>query len=154
MKVLMICLGNICRSPLAHGILEAIIEEKKLDWTVDSCGTSGFHNGEAPDSRSVAVASSHNLDISRQQSRKLVKADIENFDLLIAMDSSNFQNIKALANEDQYAKIKLLLNYTYPDQNRAVPDPYYEGGFESVYQMIYKACHDLVEQELKNISLA
>jgi len=134
--------------------MESIIAEKNLEWDVDSCGTSGFHNGEAPDKRSIEVAMLHDLDISHQKSRKLIKSDLEKYDLLIAMDSSNYQNIKAMANPDQYSKIKLLLNYTYPDQNKAVPDPYYEGGFESVYQMIYQACHDLVENELKNISLA
>jgi len=149
MKILMICLGNICRSPLAHGIMESLIKERNLEWSVDSCGTSGFHNGEAPDSRSIEVALVNGLDISKQKSRKLVAADLNEFDLLIAMDSSNYQNIKKLAHPEQYPKIKLLLNYSFPDQNKAVPDPYYEGGFDSVYKMINQACHDMLDQELK-----
>lgn len=149
MKILMICLGNICRSPLAHGIMESLIKERNLEWSVDSCGTSGFHNGEAPDSRSIQVALVNGLDISKQKSRKLVEEDLDEFDLLIAMDSSNYQNIKRLARPEQYAKIKLLLNYSFPDQNKAVPDPYYEGGFDSVYKMINQACHDMLDQEFK-----
>ncbi len=150
----MICLGNICRSPLAHGIMQNMIDEQQLGWTVDSCGTSGFHNGEPPDTRSVEVAQRHGINILSQKSRKLVPRDLEEFDLLIAMDSSNFQNIKNMASPDHYHKIKLLLNYSYPDINKAVPDPYYEGGFDAVYDMIYQACLDLIRVEKENISLA
>jgi len=147
MKVLMICLGNICRSPLAHGIMQNLIEEQKLDWTVDSCGTSGFHNGELPDSRSVEVAQRHGINILTQKSRKLVASDLDDFDLLIAMDSSNFQNIKKMASPEHYSKIKLLLNYSHPGSNKAVPDPFYEGGFDAVYDMIFQACKDLINLE-------
>lgn len=147
MKILMVCLGNICRSPLAHGILEEMIKSENLDWEVDSCGTSGYHDGELPDSRSVDVARQNGLDITYQRSRKLLKEDTVSFDLLIAMDQSNYNEIKRLASEKDHHKIRLLLNYSFPDENRRVPDPYYEGGFDLVYTMIYKACLKLIEKE-------
>lgn len=146
MKVLMVCLGNICRSPLAHGILQDMIIKEGLNWEVDSCGTSGFHNGELPDIRSIEVAREHDIDITDQRSRQLTAKDTRDFDLLIAMDQSNFNNIKKLAQPSDHHKIKLILNYSFPDQNRRVPDPYYEGGFESVYQMIFEACKKLIEK--------
>lgn len=147
MKILMVCLGNICRSPLAHGILEEMIKTEGLQWEVDSCGTSGFHNGELPDSRSIAVARDNGLDITDQRSRKLTKADTEDYDLLIAMDQSNYNQIMRLASEKDSHKIRLLLNYSFPDENRKVPDPYYEGGFNHVYIMIHEACLKLIEKE-------
>lgn len=147
MKVLMVCLGNICRSPLAHGILQNMIVEHGLSWEVDSCGTSGFHNGDLPDRRSIDVARSHNLDITDQRSRQLTVEDTRDFDLLVAMDQSNYNNIKKLAHPSDHHKLRLMLNYSFPGENRKVPDPYYEGGFESVYKMIAVACKKLIEQE-------
>lgn len=146
MKVLMVCLGNICRSPLAHGILEREIERLELDWEVDSAGTSGWHNGSQPDSRSIEVARQKGIDISKQKSRLFVREDFENFDLILAMDSSNYTNIlqKSTGKNDE-SKVKLILNYAYPGENRAVPDPYYEGGFEGVFSMLEKAIVKLVE---------
>jgi len=148
MKVLMVCLGNICRSPLAHGILEQMIEEHGLDWSVDSCGTSGFHNGELPDSRSIEVAKVNGLDITNQRSRKLISEDTSTFDLIIAMDQSNYNDIRKIATSSDYPKIRMLLNYSFPGENRKVPDPYYEGDFEGVYQMIYNACRLLIVEHL------
>jgi protein-tyrosine phosphatase len=147
MKILMICLGNICRSPLAHGIMQKMVESKGLDWSVDSCGTSGFHDGELPDSRSIEVARKHDLDITYQRSRRLTVEDTREYDLLIAMDQSNYNNIKALAAEEHHHKIKLLLNYSHPGENRRVPDPYYEGGFDLVYDMIYDACEQIIQKQ-------
>ena len=142
----MVCLGNICRSPLAEGILLAKIKERNLPWIVDSAGTSGWHQGELPDPRSIAVAKAHNIDLTYQRSRQFVKADLEQFDLILAMDSSNYSNILRLATtEKQKSKVKLILNYAYPNENRAVPDPYYEGGFEQVYQMLVAACEKIIE---------
>lgn len=146
MKVLMVCLGNICRSPLAHGILEKMAIEKGLNWDVDSCGTSGFHNGELPDTRSIEVAKANGLDITTQRSRQLTKTDTEEFDLIIAMDQSNYNNICRKAEPINHNKVKMLLNYSYPGENRKVPDPYYEGGFDSVYDMIYEACAKLIAE--------
>ena len=142
----MVCLGNICRSPLAEGILLTKIKERNLPWIVDSAGTSGWHQGELPDSRSIAVAKAHNIDLTYQRSRQFTKADLEQFDLILAMDSSNYSNILKLATtEIQKSKVKLILNYVYPNENRAVPDPYYEGGFEQVYQMLAAACEKIIE---------
>ncbi len=145
MKVLMVCLGNICRSPLAEGILQSKVDRLQLDWEIDSCGTSGFHNGELPDSRSIEVAHNHQIDITNQRSRKLKAQDLAEFDLILAMDTSNYADIIKLAkNEEQRSKVHLILNFLYPEQNRAVPDPYYEGGFESVFEMINQACDQIV----------
>jgi protein-tyrosine phosphatase len=146
MKVLMVCLGNICRSPLAHGVLQKEIDNQSLNWSVDSSGTSSFHSGDLPDSRSIEVARENGIDITNQRSRLFVKNDFNDFDLILAMDSSNYQNILKLASSDEdRSKVKLLLNYAYPGENRAVPDPYYEGGFQSVYNMIETAVSKLVE---------
>lgn len=144
----MVCLGNICRSPLAEGILQKMIDEKALDWKVDSCGTSGYHDGELPNIGSIQIADAHGLDIRYQRSRKFIPEDLDNFDLILAMDASNYQNIMRACRTDAHRdKIELILNYAYPGENRAVPDPYYEGGFDRVYDMIYKACEALVEQQ-------
>ena len=97
MKILMVCLGNICRSPLAEGILLQKIKERHLPWKVDSAGTSGWHQGELPDRRSIAVAKAHDIDITYQRSRKFIAADFDQFDLILAMDSSNYSNIIRLA---------------------------------------------------------
>ena len=104
----MVCLGNICRSPLAHGIMEYMIQSNNLDWKVDSAGTSGWHNGELPDRRSIDVAKLHGIDITNQNSRKFIQADFDDFDLIMAMDSSNYTDILKLArNEQDVQKVKL-----------------------------------------------
>ncbi len=146
MNVLAVCLGNICRSPLAEGILAAKVKEANLDWHVDSAGTSGWHDGEKADKRSIAVAKERGVDIEYQRSRKFIVQDFDRFDLILVMDSSNYQNVINLArNESDREKVKILLNYTYPGQNRAVPDPYYEGGFGHVYDLIDTACTKIIE---------
>ena len=140
MKVLMVCLGNICRSPLAEGILKYKIETDDLDWQVDSAGTSGWHNGERPDPRSIDVARKNGIDITYQKSRQFEISDFESFDLILAMDSSNYSNILALDSDDRYSdKVKLLMNFKFPGENRAVPDPYYTGSFQDVFDMIQDA---------------
>jgi len=147
-KILMVCLGNICRSPLAQGILESKVKAKNLDWIVDSAGTASYHAGELPDSRSIQTANTYKIDISHQRSRKVVKEDLEKFDLILAMDASNYNNLLQIAQSDeQRAKIKMILNFSFPGQNRQVPDPYYEGGFDKVYQMLDNACDLLIEAE-------
>lgn len=147
MKVMMVCLGNICRSPLAHGILQQRVRALELGWEVESAGTSGWHVGEKPDPRSIEVAELNGIDISNQRSRQFKQEDLSYYDLIIAMDSSNHSNICHLAVDDkQKEKVKLLLNYSFPNENRQVPDPYYHGGFQSVYDMISRAVDGLVEQ--------
>ena len=143
-KILMVCLGNICRSPLAEGILASKLDPTKFQ--VDSAGTAGYHVGNLPDRRSIATAKQHGLDISYQRSRKFVKNDFQTFDYIFAMDESNYDNILALAEttEDR-AKVHLILNQISPNSNAEVPDPYYGGdqGFENVYKMLDQACENI-----------
>jgi protein-tyrosine phosphatase len=147
MKILMVCLGNICRSPLAEGILQKKISDKNLEWQVDSAGTSGWHDGELPDFRSIEIAKKYNIDITSQRARKLVVEDLDRFDLILAMDSSNYQNIVKLStNKLQEDKIKLILNFVYPSENRAVPDPYFDNGFENVYQLLDQATDKILAE--------
>lgn len=140
-KVLMVCLGNICRSPLAEGILKDKVDPDKV--FVDSAGTGGYHIGNKPDTRSIDVARNHGLDITAQRCRKFFSADFEDFDLIYVMDKSNYANVLSLANSESEAKkVKLLLE-VIDDSPLEVPDPYYGGndGFEKVYQMIDQACN-------------
>ncbi len=146
MKILMVCLGNICRSPLAEGIMKQKIKERNLTWEVDSSGTSGWHKGNLPDKRSIEVAKANGIDITNQRSRQIETKDLDNFDLILAMDSSNYKDVLQLATSDaQKEKVKLMLNYLYPNENRGVPDPYYEGGFEKVYLMLEKSCEIIIK---------
>ena len=148
MKVLMVCLGNICRSPLAEGILKHKVQQKNLDWQIDSAGTGSWHVGEEPDARSIEVAQKYGIDITSQRARQLQAADLSEYDLLFAMDSSNYRNILRLANsEEEREKVELIMNLVKPGYNQNVPDPYYDNnGFEEVYQMLDKACDKLLEQ--------
>jgi protein-tyrosine phosphatase len=147
MKILMVCLGNICRSPMAHGIMEDRIRKYQLPWEVDSAGTSGWHNGENPDSRAVSFCLSKNVDISHYISRKFVPEDLENFDIILAMDSSNYQDIiKHCRDESQAKKVQLIMNYTFPGKNIAVPDPYYDGSFSRVYHLLTDAIDAFVNE--------
>ncbi len=148
MKILMVCLGNICRSPLAEGIMKQKIQESGLDWEVDSAGTSHWHVGEAPDHRSVSVARRRGIDICSQRGRQLQAEDLDHFDLIYAMDSSNYNDIKRLINApSQEAKIEMIMNVVSPGRNQAVPDPYYgNDGFEGVFDMLDDACTKVVER--------
>lgn len=149
MKVLMVCLGNICRSPLAHGILEHKIREKKLAWQVDSCGTGSWHAGERPDRRSVEIAQKNGIDITYQRARQIRSIDIDDFDLIFAMDIHNYEDILRYCNTDaERSKVKLILNEVYPNENRNVPDPYYGGanGFHDVFKMLEEACERIIER--------
>jgi protein-tyrosine phosphatase len=150
MKILMVCLGNICRSPLAEGILAH--KTQHLSVEVDSAGTSAYHVGEAPDIRSIKTGRAHGINISNQRGRQFEAGDFERFDLIYAMDSSNLQNILKLARtEADKAKVKLLLNERTPGTNESVPDPYYGGdnGFEDVYRMLDEAT-DVILKKLED----
>lgn len=148
----MVCLGNICRSPLAEGILTSKCAH--LPVIIDSAGTSAHHIGEGPDHRSIHIASINGIDIVDQRARKIMKSDLENFDYIFAMDSANYTNILKLSNrESDKNKVHLILNESLPGQNKAVPDPYYGGeqGFENVYQLLDTACEVIkikLEKEL------
>lgn len=148
-KVLMVCLGNICRSPLAEGLLQSKVNSENI--IVDSAGTGGYHIGSAPDPRSIAVARNHGLDISNQRCRKFTKSDFDKFDLIYVMDANNYSDILALApDEGQAKKVSLLLKAADLEQSE-VPDPYYGGGdgFEKVYQMLNTAC-EIIASRLKD----
>jgi protein-tyrosine phosphatase len=147
----MVCLGNICRSPMAEGIMRLKIEQYELAATVDSAGTSNYHEGEHPDKRSILNGKKHNVDISQLVSRPFTIADFEQFDVIYAMDSENMKNIIRLArNENDKAKVKLILNEIYPATNKAVPDPYFggEGGFENVFNLLDEAC-EVIAKKIK-----
>lgn len=147
-KILFVCLGNICRSPTAEGVFKGLAEQAGTDVIVDSAGTSGWHDGNLPDSRSMAEAARRGYDLSDQRSRKLTAADFHEFDLIIGMDDSNITNINRAAPEGHRAEIRKFLDYA-PDQPlRDVPDPYYEDNFEGVFDLIEDASRGL----LKDIS--
>jgi len=152
MKILMVCLGNICRSPLAEGIMKEKIEQQALDWYVDSAGTSSWHIGSNPDRRSIAIAESHNIDIGSQKARQFNRQDFDDFDIIFAMDSENFQNIIKLAPDNEAkAKVKMIMNQFEPGMNQSVPDPYWDSnGFENVFQMLEKACEAFIEREIQS----
>ena len=142
-KVLMVCLGNICRSPLAEGIMLKLIKENNINMRVDSAGTSNYHIDEAPDKRTITNAAKHEVDLKSLRARQFRVYDFDKFDKIYVMDNSNMANVLALAtNEDHKAKVDLLLNASNPGMNLEVPDPYFGGeqGFEDVFQMVYKAC--------------
>jgi len=148
MKILMVCLGNICRSPLAEGILQDKISKAGLNWQVDSAGTNGYHTGEAPHRLSQKVARLNGIDISNQVSRQLVKEDFDRFDKIYAMATDVVDEMKYIAGEKYIAaKVDLLLNEKYPGENRDVPDPWYgtEPGYHKVYELIDKACEQLIK---------
>ena len=141
----MVCLGNICRSPLAEGILSSLSNQKKI--FVDSAGTSAYHVGELPDVRSIEIAKINGIDITNQRSRQFKIKDFDNFDLIYVMDKSNFKNLRKLArNNNDIIKIKLILNELYPTQNLDVPDPYYSGdnGFRDVFKMLKNSCEIII----------
>ncbi|MDN3617901.1 low molecular weight protein-tyrosine-phosphatase [Polaribacter undariae] len=147
-KILMVCLGNICRSPLAEGILKSKIDADFV--SVDSAGTAAYHIGKLPDERSIEVAQKHGIDITKQRARKFVVKDFDEFDVIFAMDDSNYQNILSLArNNTDEQKVRMILNETHPTKNLSVPDPYYGGneGFENVYKMLDEAC-DIIANNL------
>ncbi|TBN04393.1 low molecular weight phosphotyrosine protein phosphatase [Hyunsoonleella flava] len=146
-KILMVCLGNICRSPLAEGILKSKLPKDRF--TIDSAGTAAYHIGSRPDPRSISVAKKYGIDITHLRGRQFVKQDFEAFDFIYAMDESNFNHIMAMAeNDNDSSKVKLILNEITPNENLSVPDPYYGGdqGFENVYQMLDEACDQIANR--------
>ncbi|MBK8700140.1 MAG: low molecular weight phosphotyrosine protein phosphatase [Saprospiraceae bacterium] len=147
MKVLMVCLGNICRSPLAHGILESKIEKYDLSWTVDSAGTGGWHAGEAPDFRAIDEARRNGVDISKQKARQFSVSDFSAFDYILVMDAQNFQDVLQIAiTAEQRNKVKMIMDFLHPGKNKPVPDPYYNGKFKEVYEMLDETIEKLVLQ--------
>lgn len=140
----MVCLGNICRSPLAEGILKSKIDYSKV--FVDSAGTGHWHVGNPPDERSIDIGHKYDVDITNQRGRQFTAKDFDSFDLIYVMDSSNKDNVLALAKTESHRKkVKLILDEIFPGENVDVPDPYYGGneGFEDVYKMLDEACEKI-----------
>ena len=149
MKSLMVCLGNICRSPLAEGILQHKANAAALNWQVDSAGTAGYHVGNPPHHLSQKVAKQNGIDISLQQCKQFVQVDMLNYDRIYVMDSSNYNDVKKISgNLWNEQKVDLLLNELYKGENRNVPDPWYgeEDGYHKVFDMIDRACEKIIEK--------
>ena len=152
-SILMVCLGNICRSPLAEGILKSKLPEDKFQ--VDSAGTGNWHVGKQPDKRSIITAKNHGIDISNQKCRQFTKKDFANFDYIFVMDDSNYNDVLDLTNnESDKNKVDFILNEVFPKENVSVPDPYYglQNGFESVYEMLDEACENLAKKLIQKHS--
>lgn len=143
----MVCLGNICRSPMAEGILRSKANKLGLAIEVDSCGTANYHVGERPDIRSISKSKEHGIDISRLFGRQFSSEDFKKFDHILVMDNSNYLNIERQANnKNDLKKVDLILNYADKGSNSDVPDPYYGGedGFEKVYHLLDNACDSFI----------
>ncbi len=142
----MVCLGNICRSPLAEGILSS--KGKHLNLKVDSAGTAAYHVGKQPDIRSIDIAKKYDIDLSKQRARQFSRADFDEFDIIYAMDTNNYAHLISLAScETERNKIIMILNKINPNSYQSVPDPYYGGknGFQEVYNMLDKACEKIIQ---------
>ena len=149
MKILMVCLGNICRSPLAEGILQQKAQAAGLDWQVDSAGTNGYHTGEAPHSLSQKVARSHGIDIGRQRARQFTAADLQRFDKIYAMAGDVVEGMRRIAGRHfEPNKVQLLMNELHPGQDEDVPDPWSgpESGYHEVYAMVDAAADKIIRR--------
>ena len=146
MKILMVCLGNICRSPLAEGIL--LSKGKHLNIEVDSAGTAAYHIGKQPNIRSIEIANKYAIDLNQQRARQFSRADFDEFDIIYAMDTNNYAHLISLASsESERNKIRMILNEINPNTYQSVPDPYYggENGFQDAYNMLDKACDKIIQ---------
>tara|TARA_B100000767_G_scaffold140138_1_gene132437 strand:- start:145 stop:582 length:438 start_codon:yes stop_codon:yes gene_type:complete len=142
----MVCLGNICRSPLAKGILWS--KGKHLNLEVDSAGTAAYHIGKQADIRSIEIANKYAIDLNQQRARQFSRADFDKFDIIYAMDTNNYAHLISLASsETERNKIRMILNEINPNSYQSVPDPYYGGdnGFQDVYNMLDKACDKIIQ---------
>ena len=154
MKFLMVCLGNICRSPLAEGILQDKANKLGLNWEVDSAGTGNYHIGEPPHILSQKVAGINGIDISRQQARQFSPKDFEKFDRVYVMDADNYNDVRRMSGMYWHEnKVDLLLNEVYPGQNRPVPDPwsYPEKAYHEVFELVDNACNEIIRKYTGNL---
>ncbi|MBK7212055.1 MAG: low molecular weight phosphotyrosine protein phosphatase [Bacteroidales bacterium] len=152
-KILMVCLGNICRSPMAEGLLFEKIKKLNLNMEVDSCGFESFHLNDHPDYRAIKTMKDHNIDISRHRMRLFRVEDFDYFDHIYIMDHNNYNDVRSMArNENDMEKVDFILNLTHPGTNKYVPDPYYGGasGFEHVYSLLDEAT-DIICSNSKSI---
>ena len=150
-KVLFVCMGNICRSPTAEGAFRSIVEKnsKSQHFEVDSAGTHAYHIGNPPDQRSQQAAINHGVDLSSQRARHVHETDFYYYDFIIAMDSDNLERLKSIQPSESHSKIELMLNYSKEHYGASVPDPYYEGKFDEVFEMLYSACTSFFESIVK-----
>jgi protein-tyrosine phosphatase len=149
-KILMVCLGNICRSPIAEGVLFSKLPKDKF--IVASAGTGNWHVGQQPDLRSIAVSKKYGINIENQKCQQFETTDFDTFDYIFVMDSSNYNDVIKLAqNENQKKKVSLILNELHPKENRNVPDPYFglDNGFELVFKMLDETCEIIAEKLIK-----
>ena len=148
-NVLFVCMGNICRSPLAHGLFEDLVKKEGLSERilVDSAGTHAYHVGEAPDPRSQQTAMSHGIDLSHQRARRVDHPDFEKFDYILVMDRDNYRNLINSSPTEHHHKIRMFMGFAPQRREEEVPDPYYGGpdGFERVYEMVEAAATGLME---------
>jgi protein-tyrosine phosphatase len=150
--ILMVCLGNICRSPMAEGILKHELSKRGIDVLVDSAGTSAWHAGELPDDRAIETCQKHGIDLTDQRSRPFTLEDFDRFDLIFAMDQDNYRNIISMArNKIDREKVQMIMNTVTPGSNQPVPDPYYGGdaGFQKVFRMLTQASVSIIDQYVK-----
>ncbi|MFL5787106.1 MAG: low molecular weight protein-tyrosine-phosphatase [Flavisolibacter sp.] len=149
MKILMVCLGNICRSPLAEGILKDKTKKAGLNWQIDSAGTNGYHTGEPPHQLSQKVAKMNGINICDQRARQFVKEDFDHYDKIYAMADDVIEDMRRIARSHfDPSKVDLLLNELYPGKNMSVPDPWYgpEPGYHKVYELIDRACEQIIKK--------
>ena len=152
-KILMVCLGNICRSPLAEGLLASKLPKDKF--IVDSAGTGNYHIGKQPDQRSILTAQKNGLDITNQKGRQFSSNDFDYFDYIFVMDSSNYDDVILLAKSEAHInKVEMILNHLFPGENVDVPDPYYglQNGFDMVFEMLDEACDILAKKLIEKHS--
>jgi len=146
-RILFVCLGNICRSPLGEGILRHKAEKSRIKLTIDSAGTGNWHVGEHPDKRAIKTANDHGIDISKLAARQITENDFENFDMIYVADAEVYDGVLNLAlNREHKLKVDYIMNLVHPDLNMPVPDPYFGGaeGFEKIYDMLDKACDKII----------
>ena len=146
MKVLNVCLGNICRSPMAEGILAHLASENGLDWQVDSAGTSSWHIGELPDRRAINTCRDKGIDITYQRARQLSASDFDEYDLILAMDQSNLTDIKDLLSKSNASPETGLITDLAGVSFHGIPDPYYDGRFSEVFDLLWEACGQIIEK--------
>ena len=154
MKILMVCLGNICRSPLAEGILQHKATQAGLNWIVESAGTGSWHIGEPPHTLSQKIAKLNGVDISKQRCRQFIKKDLLEYDMIYVMDENNYDDVREISAElwDEN-KVDMLLNASFPGENRNVPDPWYgkEKNYHEVFELLNDACDVIIKNYLEEI---
>ena len=150
-KVLFVCMGNICRSPTAEGAFRQLVEDNGCSemFEIDSAGTHAYHVGNPPDRRSQQAAQFQDVDLSSQRARQVHESDFYHYDKILAMDLDNFHNLKSECPDESQSEIELLLDYLPDNKIKSVPDPYYEGRFDEVFEMIHQACEFLLQDLIK-----